>query len=219
MILYTNGCSYTANQNVPENLRYPRLLSDQLGWKLVDNSWPGSSNSRIIRTTTRDCLNLKQSSQDKIFAQIQLTHLHRFECPSTGAWTTNNDRIIINDNFVSIKFNQENLPVDIEKYAKLFWKIYNNRAIWTMLLISLIGLISFFKQHDIDYLIYFGPQEKYELQTEDIVLLQELQSDSKILDLLGFSMLETITKSSYHPDIIGNKLIADYFFNLLCEQA
>jgi hypothetical protein len=212
MKLYVNGCSYTANQEVPEEMRYPALVANALGAELIDNSWPGSSNARIIRTTIRDCIPLANSD---VLALIQLTHLHRFECPSQGLWTTNNDRVVQHDTFVSIKLNQINLPNDIKQYAEWYWRINTDQSLAIQLLTQLIGLTAFFQTHNIKYRIYFGPKELEEI---DNILYKTISQDKYVIDLVNFTMLETITGTNKHPTIEGNKMIADYFINLLCES-
>ena len=78
MILYSNGCSYTANMVLEPEQKYPYLLSKKLNYQLKTVAIAGSCNRRIIRSTMRDCTNLIDQNQ-QVFALIQLTHLHRTE--------------------------------------------------------------------------------------------------------------------------------------------
>jgi hypothetical protein len=206
--LYVNGCSYTANLPIPKEHRYPSLLATHLGWNLADNSWPGSSNDRIIRCAYKDCIKLKNNSNDKLFALIQLTHLFRLELPDVDV--RNNDWLDIDDPFTSIK------PTD--GYDWIF-KIHTTETLLLRLIPNIIGLTSFFKQNSIDYLIYFGASEVIPTTIKNNMLYQYLAGDSNILDLENFSMLDSILNTpNTHPDVDDMKKIADYFTKKLYEQ-
>ena len=212
-ILYTNGCSYTANFELDAQKRYPAILAKRLGWSLVDRAEPGSCNRRIIRTTIEDCLKLKQQGQE-ITALIQLSHLNRTEYP-----TVENP---LPDPFYSIKSNNSNsqMSEDAKKYSDYYWRLHNDHHILVNLITDLIGLISYFKQNDIQYLLYLGPDENniYVDNVKDDVRFKFLNSELGVLDLAGFNML-ALTGEQTHPTTDGMRVIADYFFNLLCEQA
>lgn len=212
-ILYSNGCSYTANFNLLRDQRYPLILSKRLGWDCVDRAEPGSCNSRIIRTTINDCINLKKKSQD-IVALVQLSHLSRFEYPT-------NDNPI-KDPFYSVKVGDPtntSLPNEIQKYLDSYWKIYDDYQILVNLVISLIGLTNFLSAQQIKYFLYLGPCENqiWEKNIGNEELFLFLQSQAGVIDLTKFNMLG-LTGKQTHPDEQGMQVIADYFFNLLCEQ-
>ena len=212
-ILYTNGCSYTANFDLARRDRYPIILAEQLGWQCVDKAEPGSCNRRIVRTTIEDCVKLRSQSNEKIVALIQLSHLNRTEYP-----TVKNP---LPDPFYSIKPNNVNshVPEDAKKYSDYYWRLHNDHHILVNLITDLIGLISYFKQNDIQYLLYLGPDENniYVDNVKDDVRFKFLNSELGVLDLAGFNML-ALTGEQTHPTADGMRVIADYFFNLLCEQ-
>jgi len=213
-ILYSNGCSYTANFDLPRDQRYPLILSKKLGWDCVDRAEPGSCNSRIIRVTIEDCINLKKQSQD-IVALIQLSHLSRFEYP------TNNNPL--NDPFYSAKVGDPintSLPNEIQKYLNAYWKIYNDHQMLVNLVTSLIGLTTFLSNQGIKYFLYLGPNENeiWEKNIGNEKRFSFLQSQTGVIDLTKFNML-ALTGQQIHPNAVKMQVIADYFFNLLCEQA
>ena len=72
-ILYSNGCSYTANFDLNRDDRYPIIIAKKLGWQCYDRAEPGSCNSRIIRTTINDCLKLKNQSEEIVALIEQMT--------------------------------------------------------------------------------------------------------------------------------------------------
>ena len=51
MILYVNGDSHSAGTGLNVNESYPALLADYLNAQLINQSFSGASNQRILRTT------------------------------------------------------------------------------------------------------------------------------------------------------------------------
>lgn len=219
-ILYSNGCSYTANMVLEPEQKYPYLLGKKLNWKLRPAAIAGSCNRRIIRATYRDCLNLQK--EDDIFVLLQLTHLHRTEYAGTrtkdNQWKYSfNEEFFEYDKFESLKPNIIDIPPAVQKWADIGFTLHDELAEFNRICSELIGLTAFFKQHNINYLIYTGP--KIELSSDILkndILYQYLKNDIRILDLITFNMLG-LTGKQVHPDIDGMQLIADYFFSLLCE--
>ena len=210
-ILYSNGCSYTANFDLNRQDRYPIILSERLGYTCIDRAEPGSCNSRIIRVTIDDCIQLKNKNE-KIIALIQLSHLARTEYPDE----TNP----IGDLFFSVKpglANNVQLPKDIQTYVNLYWKIYNDKLMVLDLLTKLVGLIGFFNQNQIDYIVYLGPAENKLYQIDNHKL--EYLTDKNVLDLKPFSMLGLLENQNIHPDKKGMITIADYFYEKLQNLA
>ncbi len=205
-ILYSNGCSYTANFDLLRQDRYPIILAERLGWEVQDRAEPGSCNARIIRTTIEDCIKLKDDHTD-IVALVQLTHLYRTEYCD-------------NSTFINVKPNliQNNLLAT--QYSTLFCKLNSEVSLLTNLYVQILGLAAFLKQQNIKYLIYFGQQEVAINLTIDTRLYQSIAIDSNVLSLIDFSVLGSILGQSphnlpVHPDRGDMKLIADYFYNLL----
>lgn len=205
-ILYVNGCSYSANKSLPDHQRYPQLLADHYGWRLVDRSHPGSCNERIIRCTMRDCIGLL-SQQEPIVALIQLTHATRTEYAGTPTeqtqWKYWQDHL-----FESIKPNEPDLPKMAAEYMKLHLLLHNQQAAMIKLMVMLTGLTSFFQNNNIKYLIYNGPRDSNEFEPEEFY--EFLSRDSGVLDLKTFNMLD-LTGQQKHPDSQGMIAIADFF--------
>ena len=225
-VLYSAGCSYTANFDLEKDQRYPLLIGKHFGWTVVDHAIPGSCNSIIIRRAMRDCINLLKNNEP-IVALIQLTPHHRFDYAGTptkeNCWKygLSVDRLTIDsqidDEFESINpLDKKNWPTEIIGYAKQHIALHNTNALNTNVLYSVVGLASFFRQNNIKYFIYAGPSYK----GEDIVnnaFYQYLQKDPNVLDIKKFSMLGLINKD-IHPNADDMKTIANYFINLLGEQ-
>ena len=241
-IIYANGCSYTANMVLECTQRYPELIGAKAShgytnYETFNVATPGACNRQIIRSTMRHCMKFINDGRD-VLALIQLTHLHRTEyadetiVPSYGQLSTIDKRIyddawhsnanlstyFFNDEFRSIKPNQQGLPSKVDQWANLGFILHNETAAFRNLCLDIVGLTSFLKANNIKYVIYMGPKlinidESINLDP----LYQFVRQDPNILDLFEFSMLG-LTGKDKHPDIDGMQLIADYFFNLLFEQ-
>ena len=211
MILYSNGCSYTKNLKVDDDQRYPSLLSRQLNWDLMDNGIPGSCNGRILRCTYRDSVKLLNQGKS-FFALIQLTHLYRFEY--VGEHTEKNHwKYAADDLFESITPATHDIPAQVKTYANGHFALHNDTAEFSKLIANLIGLTAFFKQNNIGYLIYSGPEVPPIDMSQDAMYLY-LSKNAGVLDLLNFNMLG-ITGKQQHPAAEGMQQIANYFYQLL----
>jgi hypothetical protein len=101
-IIYTNGDSWVHGSELidPNNLaiadhfhsvhdtyrkahHWPNVLAQQLNLEYWDNSSPGSSNDRILRTSIHDISELIRQGKRPI-AVIAWSQLHRFELPFNG---------------------------------------------------------------------------------------------------------------------------------------
>ena len=240
-ILYSNGCSFTANFDVDRSMRYPTLIGKHFVWEVIDHALPQSCNSKIIRCTIRDCLQLLDQNE-KITALIQLTFLERFEYAGdpNGAnqWQYSNGTI--RDEFEVIKSNDDaNWPKEIRKYANSIFMHQRYNALCAQLFSNLVGLISFFKANNIKYRIFSGPSlvngvnhnvpinpvNSRAIECKDTILQDAfyqhcISKDTNVLSLIDFNMLSVADANvPAHPTPEGMQKIADYFINLLCEQA
>ena len=224
-ILYSNGCSFTANRDVPRWHRYPSVISKHFDWQLIDRAVSGSCNSKIIRCAMRDCIDLL-THNEPIVALIQLTFKERFEYAGTpddsnrwkyGEINTGIDFVPAQDQFESLKpSDYENWPDEVKQYAKLHTVLQKPDAVDAELFSRLVGLVSFFRSNNIQYLIYAGPADfKSQLNVDD-TFYQWLTTDPNVLNFLNFDMLG-LTGQQCHPDRAGMQAIADYFINRLVE--
>ena len=211
-ILYSNGCSFTDWRFIPREHRYPIIIGERLGWTVHDRGLPGSCNSRIVRTTIRDCCALLDK-REPIVALIQLSFLNRYEYAGTptadNRWKYENG-----DKFESLTpgklYDGESELVQTWFRSNLL--LHNDEAAYMQLFASIIGLVGFFRQHNIRYYIYNGPAQNNVFEPTD--LYQYLKKDPGVLDLQTFNML-ALTGSQSHPDHKGMIKIADYFCELL----
>jgi hypothetical protein len=211
-ILYSNGCSFTDWRYIPREHRYPVIIGERMNWSVHDRGLPGSCNSRIIRTTIRDCCSLLDKGEP-IVALIQLSFLNRYEYAGTPT-SDNRWKYENGDKFESLTpgklYDGESELVQTWFRANLL--LHNDEAAYMQLFASIIGLVGFFRQHNIRYYVYMGPAQNNIFEPTD--LYQYLKQDPGVLDLRTFNML-ALTGSQSHPDHKGMIKIADYFCNLL----
>jgi hypothetical protein len=211
-ILYSNGCSFTDWRHIPREQRYPVIIGERMNWSVHDRGLPGSCNSRIIRTTIRDCCELIKTNEP-IVALIQLSFLSRYEYAGTPT-PSNRWKYENGDLFESIslgKIHDSDSDV-VNSWIKSTLLLHNDAAAYSQLFASLVGLTAFFRQHNIRYYIYNGPAQNNIFEPTD--LYHYLKQDPGVLDLQTFNML-ALTGRQQHPDPAGMITIANYFCDLL----
>jgi len=112
--IYANGCSMTAgdelSKDIVEQVRYPSLVAKHYNVPVYNNAKGGGSNTRIVRTTTQDLIDLKSQGRSP-FVIIGWTAHHRFElCDQKHEW---------------LQFNAGKESKDPE-FEKLYWSKYGS---------------------------------------------------------------------------------------------
>ncbi len=176
MILYANSDSYGV---LSTGKTYADFIGEKLNAKVINNGLSGSCNDRIIRTSVRDLLEIKEQ---EVLAIIGLAHTNR-----TEYWS---DTALGNDgHFKSIQ--PTNTLGGIAAAAReSHIRFYNDEAEVTKLFLDLILFTSFLKLHNIKYLIWEGTmnQKPVDFTTPFIHHFNEqIISDSNILNLFDFS--------------------------------
>lgn len=220
MILYNNGCSYTATCTLSPEQKYSHLLAEKLRYNLLAAATPGSSNRKILRCSLRDIISLLNKNEE-VFAVIQLTHLHRTEYAGQRTelnqwkYRIRDDIGVEWDQFESITPSTTDINETVKKWRSLGLALHNEEAELIRLVADLITFTSFLKQNNINYLIFSGPKVTADQSAVcNDPLYQYLKKDNNVLDLFEFNMLD-LTGQQKHPDVVGMQLIADYFFSLL----
>ena len=214
MILYSNSDSYGV---LSTGKRYSDFIGEKLNIKVINNGLGGCCNTRILRTSVRDLLELKKQNKE-VLAIIGLTHPNRTEYWSNTA--------IGNDgHFKSIQANNY-LTGDIKKFSDAYNRLYNDEAVTINLLLELIMFTSFLKLNKIKYLIWNGSKnmKPVDFSTPFIKnFYEEIQNDSSIIDLFDFSFSKycsiikgyipydyNLYKLDGHHAEIAHKDFADY---------
>lgn len=160
MFLYVNGCSFTYGYELADDfltkecvdneyrLKYswPGCLKNRFVFEgLFNDSKPGGSNDRILRTTVdwllRNWLNLGKSSKD-LFVVIGWSEVMRREFYINGAWR----QIIPYHDYELPSVNNFN-----KIYRELAWDEYESAVRFGT---QVISIQSFFKQYGIKYLFF-----------------------------------------------------------------
>lgn len=186
---------------------FPELVSDYFNGFCINNSIPGTANSRFIRKATHDCLEQRKlNPKQRIIVLIELTFDLRKEI-----W---NESVTPDDstesNFQSIQLATEldwretllgnkkswfadKMQVSPEEKFLLKWKqgelfFYSPYAENINLLQQLITLTALFREQKIDYIIYRGnPVEQFQEEYLLDFFAEYLERDPCILDLFNFS--------------------------------
>lgn len=204
MMLYVNGDSYSI---VSDGKKYSDFLKEKFDCSVLNNSLSGSCNSRILRTSLRDLIELKKTHK-KIKAIINVTYVIR-----TEVWDPtpkdpkdyNNDGNFVNLTPTNVKDWASKDKTVTSKiyhdYCKQFLIHYNVESEITKLLQNIILLSSWCKLNDVDYVIFSGPlQETIDFTAPFIKPFYNLVCEDKnILNLFEFSFTEWCLEHNFTP--------------------
>lgn len=203
MIVYVNGDSYS---KISDGKRYSEFLSEFFNCESVNVAISGSSNSRILRTSLRDLIELKKVHTD-IVAVISLTFPLR-----TEIWDPDiTDNRFVNDGeFVSLQTTQSKRwfydnelvePSRYQGYIKEWLRWYNIEAETVELLREILLLTTWCKHNNIKYVIFSGAlQEQVDLESTFIrSLYLEVARDPNIIDIFSESFTEWCVCHGHKP--------------------
>lgn len=205
MLLYCNSDSYGVCNGTFNNTtnRYSEYLGTLLGANtVINNGLGGACNSRILRTTVRDILDIKKHNNDSILAVICLGSMIRNE------WWNVEKTLPVgfkDGHFESFQIHgvKNNTQLPYYRYSQEWYRHYDDEAEQTNLFKELIMLSSFFKQQNIDYIIFAGNNITYKsinYQTPFIKSFADyIHNDPNILDLNNFSFSQYCLEKKYHP--------------------
>lgn len=217
MILYSNSDSYGVfsqpGNDTPYGEVYGKFIADKLGSEFVNRGRSGSCNNRILRTSIRDLIKLRnENPNEKIQALISLATTYRNE-----SWTEDNQHPEdLDGHFKSFQATglPENLSFQRHKFsswtteqvdfAKHWVAQYDNEAEQTNLLWQVLLLTKTLKSYNIDYLIWWGspigvvkPINYNNPFIEDFY--QEFKKDKNILSFEDFGFCSWCLDQGYVP--------------------
>lgn len=163
MKIYVNGCSHTAGTDVSLNYRpqdaWPFRLQEKLGCELVNDSFPGSSNDRIFRTTVTSI------ASDPIppdLAIIQFTQANRFELPAVQKPTFQQ---ILPETYWTLdeKFLKGGFPINVSNVCKqVFSTSWSNELVHDKMFAYVKALQEILVAHCIEYyFVFWWPVDNY----------------------------------------------------------
>jgi len=183
--------------------RYSEYLGELLqADAVINNGLAGSCNARIIRTTVRDILDVRKTTNDSILAVICLGSMIRNE------WW-NVDKVLPvgfkDGHFESFQIHgvENNRQLPYYQYAQEWYRHYDDDAEQTNFFKELVMLTSFFKQQQIDYIIFAGNNITYKLiDYRDIFIksfAEHIHNDPNIFDLNNFSFTQYCLEQQHFP--------------------
>lgn len=216
MILYSNSDSYGVfsqpGVDTPYGDVYGKFIADTLGSKFVNRGRSGSCNSRIMRTSVRDLIKLRnENPNEKIQALIGLATTYRNE-----SWTIDNQHPEDQDgHFTSFQASSQfGFWLNEQKdFAKHWVAQYDNEAEQTNLLWQVLMFTNILKMYDIDYLLWWGckigvvkPIEYFNPFIQDFY--QEFKRDKNILSFEDFGFCSWCLDQGHVP--FDKKKFGDY---------
>lgn len=203
MIVYVNGDSYT---KISDGKCYSDFLGEHFGCSSINVAISGSSNSRILRTSLRDLIELRQT-HDTVIAVISLTFPLR-----TELWDQDiiNNKFVNDGEFVSIQTTQSKRwfydnesaePSRYQSYVKEWLRWYNIEAETVELIKEIVLLTTWCKYSKIKYVLFSGPlQETVDLESPFIKsLYAEISKNPNVIDIFSDSFTEWCVRRGHKP--------------------
>lgn len=202
MIVYVNGDSYAVTSH---GKRYSEFLGEHYKCKVINAAISGSSNSRILRTTLRDLIQLR--SQNHVVAFISLSFLMR-----TELWDPNivHNKFLNDGEFTSIQpthskswFYDKMDLVDskYKDFCKQFLLNYNVEAETTKLIQNILLLSSWCKQNQVKCIIFSSALQEPIDYTAPFIkdFYKEMVNDKNIINIFEFSFTEWCLSHKFVP--------------------
>lgn len=210
VIVYTNGCSYAG---VSDGKRYSEFLGESLGCKSINAAISGSCNSRILRSSIRDLINLKKE-YNSIVVVISLTFMLRTEIwdkdpQRQDEWTASGDGDFISYQFAKNKnwfsditsnnFDPNHIPKKYHDYGVNWLSWYDIEAETTKLLQQILLFTSWCKYNNIRTIVFSGPlQETVNFDTPFIsTFYKQVLTDQSVINIFAESFTEWCNTRGY----------------------
>lgn len=217
MILYSNSCSFGAKDQ--GHIIYPELVASRLGVSLINEGIAGSCNRRIIRSSLRSLIELKEQHSD-ITALIGLSFIGRTELWQPHKVGTNDGDFhpISNSTISNLNWNKGLINTDysysdickladeeIKDYYKQWLIHMSKEAEVTNLITDIIMLSGFADANDIKIKIFCNTQKLPSLPEVDISasflksLVKYVKLNKSIIDPWEFSFADYALSLGYEP--------------------
>lgn len=207
MKLYVNGCSFSYGNTLENKLAWPDYME---GYDVINESWIGSSNKRILRRTMEY---IETNAIHDTFFIIQLTDWFRDEWYDAefDTWIGMcKDAVVLDDR----SYNRQDLDQgELQNKVKTFIQhALLHRTIKTVEqeTFNLVNtIIAYFNQHDVKYLIT-GMSSRCMPHKNNVDIIVPAHFIKPISIIAGNNVIST---SDSHPDEAGHKLFARYILN------
>ena len=212
MKLYVNGCSFSYGNKFENKSAWPDFME---GYDVVNESWIGSSNKRILRRT-KEYINT-HAVNDTMFV-IQLTDWFRDEWFDSefDAWIgmCKND-VVLDDQ----SYNRSDIDIDElnKKVTNFIHHSLLHRSIRTVeeeTYNLLNSMIAFFNQHEIPH-IFTGMSSRCLPSDNNVDIIVPSKFIKPISIIAGNNVIST---SDSHPNEAGHIKVARYITNEIKEN-
>jgi hypothetical protein len=183
-------------------MRYSEFLSDLLNVDLlVNNGLGGACNRRILRTTVRDLIQLKsQYPTQDILSVICLGSLIRNEWWNPNANLDNS----ADGHFQSFQIHGTDYKDQpFVRYANEWYRLYDDEAEQTNLLMELTLLTGWLEFNQIKYIMFAGNSMSYKKIAYDDVFIKDFAnkifSNQRILNINDFSFVKYCIDQGHRP--------------------
>ena len=207
MKLYVNGCSFSYGNTLENKSAWPDFME---GYDVINESWIGSSNKRILRRTKEY---IKTHAVNDTMFVIQLSDWFRDEWYDSefDTWIgmCKND-VVLDD----LSYNRSDIDIDElnKKVTNFVHHSLLHRSIKTVEeeTYNLINsMVAFFNQHEIPYM-FTGMSSRCMPAENNVDIIVPTHFVKPISIIAGNNVIIT---SDSHPDDAGHKLFARYITN------
>jgi hypothetical protein len=207
MKLYVNGCSFSYGNTLENKSAWPDFME---GYDVINESWIGSSNKRILRRTIEY---IQTHAYHDTFFVIQLSDWFRDEWYDAefDAWIgmCKNDVVLDDRSYNRSDLDQDELNKKVKNFIQhsLLHRTIKTVEQETFNLIN--TAIAYFNQHDVKYLIT-GMSSRCMPAENNVDIIVPTHFVKPISIIAGNNVIST---SDSHPDDAGHKLFARYITN------
>lgn len=207
MKLYVNGCSFSYGNTLENKSAWPDFME---GHDIINESWIGSSNKRILRRTIE---HIENNAFHDTFFVIQLSDWFRDEWYDaefdTWIGMCKNDVVLDDMSYNRSDIDQEELNKKVKSFIhhSLLHRTIKSVEQETFNLIN--TAIAYFNQHDVKYL-FTGMSSRCMPHENNVDIIVPGNFIKPISIIAGNNIIST---SDSHPDDAGHKLFARYITN------
>lgn len=200
MIVYANSDSIGVMTQ--GNMRYPEFVGQMLGaTKVINPGRMAACNRRIVRTTLRDCIALRQADPTvPVVCLVALGSMIRGEWWNPDMTPVNNDGHFQSFQIHGENSNRKHAAWD---YTQEWFRHFDIEAETTNLYCDLVMLTAWLRQHNIHYLIFAGNSFTYKDIDFNGPFIKDfagpLHADAGVLPLTKFSVASTCWDAGFKP--------------------
>ena len=207
MKVYVNGCSFSYGNTLENKSAWPDFIED---YDVINESWIGSSNKRIIRRTIEY---IQTHAYDDTFFVIQLSDWFRDEWYDaefdTWIGMCKNDVVLDDRSFNRKDIDQAELNKKVTTFIQhsLLHRTIKTVEQETFNLVN--TAIAYFNQNNVNYL-FTGMSSRCLPHENNVDIITPGKFIKPVSIIAGNNIIST---SDSHPDKAGHKLVSRYILD------